>query len=86
MSMSLAARCSDVFALSMKLLYDEEYLCTPNGLDIKRIAMLHKECHGVDGMLGSLDCMHTPWENCPKGWQASFNSGKETCGPTVAGA
>jgi hypothetical protein len=26
--------------------------------------------------------MHTPWKNCPKGWQVSFKSGKETCGPT----
>ena len=34
-------------------------------------------------MFGSLDCMHTPWKNCPKGLQASFKSGKETCGPTV---
>ena len=37
MSKGLAARCCDVFALSMKLLYDEEYLCTPDALDLKRI-------------------------------------------------
>jgi hypothetical protein len=83
MSKGLAARCCDVFALSMKLLYDEEYLRIPDALDLKRIAKLHKERHGVNGMFGSLDCMHTPWKNCPKGWQASFKSGKETCGPTV---
>jgi hypothetical protein len=83
MSKGLAARCCDVFALLMKLLYDEEYLRIPDALDLKRIAKLHKERHGVNGMFGSLDCIHTPWKNCPKGWQASFKSGKETCGPTV---
>ena len=60
------ARCCDVFALSVKLLYDEEYLHTPDTLDLKRIAKLHKECHGVNGMFGSLDCMHTPWKNSSK--------------------
>ena len=34
-------------------------------------------------MFGSLDCMHNCWKNCPKAWQASFKSGKESRGPTV---
>ena len=79
----VAVRCCDVFALSIKLLYDEDYIRTPDALDLRRIAKLHKERHGVNGMFGSLDCMHTPWKNCPKEWNASFKSGKETCGPTV---
>jgi hypothetical protein len=84
MSKGLNARCCDVFDLSMKLLYDEKYLRTSDALDFKRIAKLHKEGHGVNGMpFGSLDCRRTPCKNCPKGWQASFNSRKETCGPTV---
>ena len=83
MSKGLAARCCDVFALSMKLLNDEIYRRIPDALDLKRIAKLHKERHGVNGMFGSLDCMHTPCKNCPKGWHASFKSRKETCGPTV---
>jgi Plant transposon protein len=37
-----------------------------------RIAVLHKKVHGVSGMFGSLDCMHTQWKNCPVGWQGSF--------------
>jgi hypothetical protein len=68
-----------VFALSMKLQYGEEYLRTPDTLDLKRIVKLHKEeRHGVNRMFGSLNCMHTPWRNCQKGWQASSISGKET--------
>ena len=26
--------------------------------------------------MGSLDCMHTWWKNCPKAWQGSFIKGK----------
>jgi hypothetical protein len=37
---------------------------------------LHKAAHGVDGMIGSLDCTHTFWKNCPKAWQGSYK-GKE---------
>lgn len=83
MSKGLAATCCEMFAVVMKLIYDEEYLRLPDALDLKRINELHKKRHGVNGMFGSLDCMHTAWKNCPKGWQASFKSGKETCGPTV---
>jgi hypothetical protein len=34
--------------------------------------MLHKAAHSVDGMIGSLDCTHTFWKNCPKVWQGSY--------------
>jgi hypothetical protein len=27
--------------------------------------------------------MHTGWKSCPKAWQASFKTGKESGGPTV---
>ncbi len=40
--------------------------------------MVFKECS-----VPLLDCMHTGWKNCPKGWQASIKSGKESGGPTV---
>jgi hypothetical protein len=69
MSKGLPAMCCDVFALSMKLLYDEEYHRTPDALELKRIAKIHKERHGVNGMFGSLHCMHTPWKNYLKGRQ-----------------
>ena len=83
MSKGLAAKCCDEFAAIMKQLYDEEYLRIPNTADLNMIITLHKERHCVNGMFGSLDCMHTGWKNCPKAWQASFKTGKETGGPTV---
>jgi hypothetical protein len=67
----------------MIALYNEEYLHSPSQSDLQQIVKLHKYIHGVDGMFGSLDCMHTHWKNCPTAWQGSFKSGKNSTGPTV---
>jgi hypothetical protein len=65
MSEGLAAKCYNEFAAIMKQLYDKEYLCFPNTTNLKRIVLLHKECHQVNGTFGLLDCMHSGWKNCP---------------------
>ena len=64
------------FDKAIKSIYQAEYLRKPTKADLKAILQLHKSVHGVDGMFGSLDCMHTYWKNCPKAWQGSFK-GKE---------
>ena len=33
--------------------------------DARRLSALHKAVHGIVGMVGSLDCMHVGWKNCP---------------------
>ena len=83
MSKALASKCCEEFANMMRCIYSEEYLRIPDANDLKSITRLHHEVHGVRGMFGSLDCMHTRWKNCPKAWQQSFKSGKESGGPTV---
>ena len=32
--------------------------------DAAMLLELHKNKHRVPGMIGCLDCMHVPWENC----------------------
>jgi hypothetical protein len=62
--------------------FGREYLRLPTPSDLRSVTALHKRVHGVDGMLGSLDCMHTYWKNCPVGWQGSFQ-GKDKGQSTV---
>ena len=77
MSIQMARDCCTMFDKTMKHIYHKEYLRLPTAEDIKAIVKLHKSVHGITGMIGSLDCMHTYWKNCPKAWQGSYKNGKE---------
>lgn len=72
MSRTLAAKACREFNHAYLSLYRNKYLKMPDQQDMLNIAELHKKVHGVSGMFGSLDCMHTQWKNCPLGWQGSF--------------
>ena len=76
MSATLAKTCCKKFYKVVVKLYQFEYLRMPTSEDLNNITKLHKEVHGVDGMFGSLDCMHTWWKNCPVAWKGSYK-GKE---------
>nr|XP_043625904.1 protein ALP1-like [Erigeron canadensis] len=36
---------------------------------------LEMSLHGFPGMIGSIDCMHWPWEMCPTAWHGSHTRG-----------
>ena len=76
MSESLAGKCYRKFCKIVIKIYQFEYLRMPTAEDLKNISRLHKAVHGVEGMFGSLDCMHTWWKNCPVAWKGSYK-GKE---------
>ena len=67
-----ARQCLEYFTKCIHVLYYEKYLRRPNSDDIENIYALHEEKHKLPGMLGSIDCMHWDWKNCPKALQAQF--------------
>jgi hypothetical protein len=71
-SKPMARECYKQFLDTMCHHYMGEYLGLPSAVDLRNIVALHKRVHGVDGMIGSLDCMQTKWKNCPVAWQQSF--------------
>ena len=76
MSKTLARDCCINFFRKIRTIYQEEYLRTPTKEDLKSITRLHQSVHNVPGMVGSLDCMHTYWKNCPVAWQGSYRGSK----------
>ncbi|GJS94081.1 ALP1-like protein [Tanacetum coccineum] len=50
-------------------LYMPKYLRKPTLEDVVKIQQKHNNVHGFPGMLGSIDCMHWEWKNCPVSWQ-----------------
>ncbi|XP_074370380.1 uncharacterized protein LOC141711669 [Apium graveolens] len=42
---------------------------------LKRLVSTMGEARGFPGMMGSIDCMHWKWKNCPKAWKGMFMSG-----------
>ncbi|XP_071740745.1 uncharacterized protein [Rutidosis leptorrhynchoides] len=58
------------------------YLRKPTADDIARLYNFHEQKHGLPGMLGSIDCMHWEWKNCPIAWQGQYTRGDKK-GPSI---
>jgi hypothetical protein len=56
-------------------IYADKYLRSPHKDNIQRILAVSDE-RGFPGMMGSLDCMHWHWKNCPIANKGQY-SGKE---------
>ncbi|XP_057439908.1 uncharacterized protein LOC130731663 [Lotus japonicus] len=61
--------CLRRFCKGIIRLYEQEYMRAPTQEDLQRILQV-SEMRGFPGMIGSIDCMHWEWKNCPKAWEA----------------
>ena len=52
------------FVAAVVEIFGDEYLRYPNEADIARLLAMGEK-KGFPGMLGSIDCMHWAWKNCP---------------------
>ncbi|XP_068311133.1 uncharacterized protein [Pyrus communis] len=59
------------FCKAIEGIYGATYLRYPNRADLKRL-LRKAEKRGFPGMIGSLDCMHWEWKNCPTAWAGQF--------------
>ncbi|XP_071694870.1 uncharacterized protein [Rutidosis leptorrhynchoides] len=67
--------CLNNFCKCIFHLYGPEYLRRPTAQDVQRLTTKHAQIHGFPGMLGSIDCMHWRWRNCPTRWNGHYTRG-----------
>ncbi|XP_030969673.1 uncharacterized protein LOC115989949 [Quercus lobata] len=65
---STAIESMKKFVQAVVDIFSKEYLRSPNNEDIARL-LVNGERRGFPGMLGSIDCMHWKWKNCPTAWK-----------------
>ncbi|KAM5550857.1 hypothetical protein ABKV19_027286 [Rosa sericea] len=69
---STAIEAMKRFVQAVISVFGAEYLRKPTSDDISRLLLIG-ESRGFPGMLGSIDCMHWKWKNCPVAWKGSHN-------------
>ena len=73
--------CLTEFVRGIRENFGTEYLRRPNEEDTRRLLRVGA-VRGFPRMLGSLDCMHWHWENCPVAWKGQYTRGDQGV-PTI---
>ncbi|XP_021861051.1 uncharacterized protein [Spinacia oleracea] len=68
---STAKECLTHFVDGVIREFSTEYLRKPTSEDLVRLLRQGEE-RGFRGMMGSIDCMHWEWKNCPAGWKGMY--------------
>ncbi|KAM7494412.1 hypothetical protein LguiB_029021 [Lonicera macranthoides] len=68
------------FCNAIIIIFGSEYLRAPTSADLDRLSN-ENSARGFPGMLGSIDCIHWTWKNCPVAWQGSYRGHKHA--PTI---
>ena len=77
---STALQCLRRFSKAVVEVFGPEYLRLPNEEDTTRLLAIG-ESRGFPGMLGSIDCTHWTWKNCPTAWHGMYRGHKKE--PTI---
>jgi hypothetical protein len=59
------------FCMVIQTTFGGYYLRAPTAADIARLLQV-EESRGFPSMLGSVNCMHWEWRNCPTTWKGIF--------------
>jgi len=63
------------FVMTVIEVFGKEFLRPPRSEEIEHILSINL-ARGFPGMIGSIDCMHWEWSNCPTGWQGMYRGHK----------
>uniref|UniRef100_A0A0D3DQN6 Myb-like domain-containing protein n=1 Tax=Brassica oleracea var. oleracea TaxID=109376 RepID=A0A0D3DQN6_BRAOL len=66
--------CVENFVEGIIYLFRDEYLRRPTPADLQRLLDVG-EYRGFLGMIGSIDCVHWEWKNCPTAWKGQYSRG-----------
>jgi hypothetical protein len=80
MGQNTQLECLRKFCDALVSVYGAEYLRKPTVEDLEQL-LEEGERLGFPGMLGSVDCMHWTWKNCPTAWHGQFQGRSKK--PTV---
>lgn len=72
---STALECLEYFVQGVIEVFGAKYLRHPTVEDTERLLQVG-ESRGFPGMIGSIDCMHWRWENCPTAWKGQYSNGR----------
>jgi hypothetical protein len=75
---STALKCLRSFSVAIAVveIFGPEYLRLPNEHDTIKLLVVG-ESRGFSAMLGSIDCMHWGWKNCPTTWHGMYRGHKK---------
>ena len=71
MGESTAMKSLKKFVKAVVSIFSNEYLRSPYNEDIARLLEVGQSL-GFPGMLGSIDCIHWKWKNCPATWKGIY--------------